>query len=822
MTEHQHRRDDHVSANSLPADWREHYTPIPGTYDELVDHTGEIRPAWRDLSARWDQLEPDDHAARWRSADRYMRETGVAHRVYGADHSVERPWPLSHLPLVIGHEEWQRLEAGLIQRADLLEAVVQDVYGPQALIRSGELPARLVAGSPGFLRPLVGLPPRSGHHLHFIAIEIGRGPDGRWWVLGDRTQAPSGAGYALENRIASQRSVGSDLRALRVHRIAGFFQAFRDSLNRMRDPGSTRIGLLTPGPFNETYYEQALLARYLGFLLLEGGDLIHEGDAIYVRTVRGLRRVDVLWRRLDASFCDPVELLPESRLGVAGLVQALRARTVTCVNSLGAGLLESRGLLAFMPRLSMHLLGEPLALPNIATWWLGDGTMREEARISGVDTARLSAFGSELPMDKMTNPCVETSASHSDAQVEQEVVRLSAMPTLDRDGDGEAFRLRPRPFSLRVFLSRTQEGWKVLPGGFCRVTDTDDTRALSMHTGSRSADVWVRSDGYVRPTSLLSRSANEEVRRVPGTLPARAADNLFWLGRYAERAQLSLRLARSLIMRRGEAEGLDDTALSAVTAQLKTWGFEETDDELTLVDALMVNLQLAHGSASAIRDRFSPDAWQSLNRFVIARDGNQFMARDALSEINEALMMLAAFAGLIGENMVRLSGWRFLEIGRRLERAIGTAQVCQTLAFSDHLKTTEEAGDDGTAQLELLLDLADSVMSYRQRYAVTTDRTTALDLIVLDPNNPRSIAFQLEKINDHIHEISDHRAFEQSSDLQRLSFSLWSKAHTLRAADLNSSTVIDVTNGLYRVSEALTSAFIRPIAPSALLQEQRG
>lgn len=798
------------------------YAPLAGVYDECVAPDGSVRPAWQDAITLWDSLPAQSHKSRQNAAERYLRDNGVAHRVYGTDQSFERPWPLSHIPLVIDPQEWAKLEAGLIQRANVLEQVVADLYGPQSLVEAGHIPAMLVAGAPGFLRPLVGTVPKGGHHLHYIAIELGRGPDGRWWVLGDRTQAPSGGGYALENRLATSRAMGNDLPRLQVQRLASFFQGFRQALGQMRGPSSARVGLLTPGPYNETYYEQAFLARYLGFLLLEGGDLIMRNDALYVRTVRGLKQLDVLWRRVDADFCDPLELRADSRLGVPGLVQAARAAAgaaaggsaggsgggsggLTCVNSLGAGLLESRAFMAYMPRLCQALLGEPLALPNIATWWRGDADMRAQADQAGADTVTLSAFGTSLPLDGAHLGHGPATTLLDSEQVSQESVRLSTMPTFAPGDEGQenGTTLQPRPVSLRVFLARNAQGWQVMPGGFARVSDTDDTRALSMQDGSRSCDVWVRSLAPSDRTTLLPKTSGQPIRRVPGTLPARAADNLFWLGRYTERAQMCLRLARAYLSRCADVETTADPLLHAIEKQLEAWGIENPQDGDVFNRALLPNLLAAHHCASAIRDRFSPDGWQTLNQFINRTGEAQFSRQSATEKIDEALAMLAAFAGLVGENMIRLSGWRFLEIGRRIERALVTAQLAGSFGAADQQAIPQGA-------LDVLLEVADSVMSYRQRYTVTLDRDTVLDLVVLDPNNPRSIAFQLEKIHTHIDEITDHAAFEAKSDTQRLAFSMWSTSHTMRIEELQGGYLVVLSDNLATLSGMIGQTFLTP------------
>ena len=370
------------------------YRPQAGNFDEMMGADGRVRAHWKPLLSMLAALGEEEINRSFASADRYLRDSGVFYRVYEDPAGVERPWHLSHIPLLIEPSEWKQLEAGLIQRAALLEAVLADMYGPGQLISNGRLPAALIAGNPEFLRPMVGVEPPAGSHLRFIAVDVGRGPDGRWWVLGDRAQAPSGAGYAIENRLALSRAIPDIYRKTRVKRVAPFFQALQAELFAYNRQDDARVCLLTPGPMNETYFEHAYLARYLGLLLVEGEDLIVRDDGVFIRTISGLRRTEVLLRRIDADFADPLELNGGSRLGVAGLVQAARDGKVVIANALGAGLLEARAMLAFLPALARHVLGEELALPNVATWWLGRTEVRNEI-LSKLDSMVIApAFGS--------------------------------------------------------------------------------------------------------------------------------------------------------------------------------------------------------------------------------------------------------------------------------------------------------------------------------------------------------------------------------------------------------------------------------------------
>src|SRR5215813_10160609 len=373
------------------------YKPRAGNFDEMMDRDGRVREHWRPFLTMLGALGPEEIDRRFAAADRHLRESGVFYRVYEDPAGVVRPWPFSHVPLLIAPAEWRALKAGLTQRAELLERILKDIYGPAELVRERRLPAAAVAGNPEFLRPMVGVNPVGGAHLRFYAVDVGRSPDGRWWVLGDRTQAPSGAGYALENRLALSRAMPDIYRASSVERLAPFFQAFQAELNSLNRREDSRVCLLTPGPMNETYFEHAYLARYLGFLLVEGEDLTVRHDGVFIRTVSGLKRAEVLVRRLDSDFADPLELSVRSRLGVPGLVQAVRDGTVVIANALGSGVVEARALLSFLPALAPATLGSELIVPNVATWWLGQADARAEV-LDRLDQMLIApAFTGELP-----------------------------------------------------------------------------------------------------------------------------------------------------------------------------------------------------------------------------------------------------------------------------------------------------------------------------------------------------------------------------------------------------------------------------------------
>ncbi|WP_454683633.1 circularly permuted type 2 ATP-grasp protein [Ancylobacter moscoviensis] len=790
------------------------YQPLPGVHDELVDAEGRPRAHWTSLLAALAEMGVDEVNRRFQAADRHLYRSGVFYRVYDDPNGGERPWPIAHLPLVIDETEWRALERGLIQRAQMLEAVLADLYGEANLVRSGALPAAAVAGNPDFLRPMVGVDPHGGSFLKIYAADIGRGPDGRWWVLSDRTQSPSGAGYALENRIAIARALPDLARSLNVMRLAGYFQAMRAGLTRLDRSGEGRVGLLTPGPLNETYFEHAYLARYLGFVLLEGDDLTVRDNVVYVRTVAGLKRVDVLLRRLDADYADPLELNPGSHLGVPGLMQAIRAGSVAVVNAIGAGVVEAPAMMGFLPRIGAQVLGESPILPNVATWWCGQPAERERV-LDGLDDLVIApAFQRTLPglldegpvIGADLDPARRAAIRHAIRTrgvdiVGQETVRLSTMPVW-RNG-----RLEPRPFILRIFVAATESGWTVMPGGFCRVSDSLDARAVTMQSGGRSADVWVLDGAPVEQTTLLPAAGRVEVKRQTGPLPSRAADNFFWLGRYVERAESTLRLLRTLAGRLSSTAEGGGASVPKLLDLLQSWGAAPDDvtrakpvrhvlaalSRRDLPGALPNLIEAARQTASVIRDRLSPDAWRTLAdlALMMAEPVPAASAEpDAYERTDRALRSLAAFSGFASENMNRLSGWRFLDLGRRIERAIATCRVTRALV-----------GDTPTAgTLDVLLELCDSQITYRSRYVMVESRAPVLDLVLLDPVNPRSLAFQIDAIVGHLDVLPGHFGDEPPPVEERLAARLAASMKAFSAAEFDDARLREVEAELMELS----------------------
>jgi uncharacterized circularly permuted ATP-grasp superfamily protein/uncharacterized alpha-E superfamily protein len=817
-------------AHRRVAQWTRDYLRLPGIPDEYIDQNGAPRAVWTRFFDAFAGFAPADIERRFAAADRHLREAGVTYRAPGE--SADRLWPLSHLPLIIDETEWQQLSAGIAQRAHLLEMVLRDVYGEGKLIADGAVPAAAIAGSSEYLRPICGVKPPGGRYLSLYAADVGRGPDGRWWVISDRTQAPSGAGYALENRLVLSRAFTSLYKSMNVERVAPFFEAFRDALRGSADRGEPRIGVLTPGNFSETYFEHATLARYLGFLLVEGDDLAVSGDRIHIRTVAGLKRMDVLLRRVDSNFLDPLELDASSHLGVPGLIDVLRKDGVVIANMPGSGVLEARALLGFLPSLCRRLLGEHLMMPHIATWWCGQKAARDVV-LSRLDQLAIEgAYGRGVPGFDATGPVLPSELAPAERErlvaavnergidfVGQELIRLSTMPVWDQG------RIVPRPFVLRVFAAATPDGWIVMPGGFCRIAEQLDARAVSMGNGARAADVWVISDKAVSTRTLLPGSDTVRIRRIAGVLPSRAADNLFWLGRYLERAEATLRLVRALGTQLRDP-GKNSSPLQHTSERIQrlliTWGAvsQASRSQPTRVAAEALQAEARFGSclslvraaqrtATSLRERLSPDAWQVITE-MSERLAQEVEDDDGVVSAAElTLQELASFAGLAQENMNRAAGWRFLELGRRAERAINTARFARQFAYD------EATGED----LDILLTLVDCQITYRSRYLVAPLLAPVRDLVVLDPYNPRSVAFQVQALNQHIASLPALRESGLIERPQRLAVAVESMLTTAEAATLGTQTLFGLEQDLLSLADAIGSHYF-PHGPNATRPEK--
>lgn len=804
------------------------YSPIPGLYDEMLGADGMPRPAWKGVRAKLDRLGQAELSRRWVQSQRLIEENAIVYSAYGEEDRL-RPWSLDPAPLLLQEDDWNKAAEGLKQRATLLEEVLKDLYGEQKLIASGLLPPELLYEHPGYRLPLH----RSDEErrdrppiLRFYAADLGRAPDGAWWVLSDRTEAPSGAGFALENRVVTSRLLAEPFRDRRVRRLAPFYLAIQASLRSALPTGQRNptIALLSQGPSHPNYFEDAYLARYLGYMLVEGGDLTVRNRRLWMKTLDGLTPIDVLVRRPNSDLCDPLELGGVSPAGVAGLLQAERDGSLLVTNATGSGLVESPVFMAFMPRLCQAVLGEPLRLPGVATWWCGEPESLEYV-VQNLDRLVLKRAyrqrGEEsLLMKKLRETpreeLVKLIRSDPRAYVGQELVERSATPAW-RDG-----KLVPERVAIRAFAVASENGFEVMSGGLARTTRDLVPLESSAMSGEGSKDVWIVGDTPSDPVSLLpGEQEPTELVRIGAELPSRVADHSYWLGRYIERADAAARLVR-LVTTRLTSEGdiIEIAELPALVRGLAEQGQIEPGyavdalrDMLPKVErslpaqvlnrdrqsgSLSATVGRLFGSAAQVRDRLSRDTWRivlRINQRLRLPTGETPDLTDLLNLTDELIIDLASLGGMVIESMTRTQFYRFLDIGRRIERAWQSVDLL-TASLID-------AGAAKPALLEALLESADSLMTYRSRYRASVKLAPVLDLLITDETNPRSLAYQINTLERHVGKLprTDEGAADPAETRAILSLS-----HRVRMTDIQAiseSYELGVTEPLAELLKAI-------------------
>lgn len=748
-----------------------------GHFDEMragLSGSGKLTEVWRQFFSTLENDSAADMDQRAANLARQVRDNGITYNVYADENGPQRPWSLDLFPLIVDPASWQRIEAGVLQRMRLLERVMADVYGPQTLLHDGLLPPALVHAHPGYLRAMHGVAPVGGRYLHIAAFDLARGPDGNWWLEAQRSQAPSGLGYLLENRLAISAQFPQAFQSLGVQRLASTYRALMDSLKAMSPAGQeAHLALLTPGPYNETYFEHAYLARYLGLTLVEGSDLLVRDERLFLKTLKGLVPVHGLLKRVDDQYLDPLELRADSTLGVPGLLQAIRAGNVLVANAPGSAFLESPALLGFLPALSRHLLGEELSLPALPTWWCGERSAMEEALPRLADCAIKPTYPGSLDQGsfdpvlggKLSARALDEWAGRIVRQAEEHTVQgytpLSQMPTWQASTAGEPGRLRSRSAMLRVFVvSDGTQGWRVLPGGLARVASAGQ-EITSMQRGGSSADVWALTRGSVDHTTLLApHMTPESLMQRKRLITSRAAENLFWLGRYTERAENAIRLARlTLECLHGEAQSSEPllTWLSqmAVANTLVLPGVPSALQaprvfERSLIDSLGSGagatsvgyyLRALKMVGSSVRERLSQEHWRIIirceeelfERCAAQRQRADFSALQALQILKDTSDHMAAITGAQTDRMTRDDGWRLLSIGRHIERLAFLSSALMRGITTGSLKT-----DGG---FDAMVELFDSAITFHAQFQQSRDMAALVDLLVIDRDNPRSISW---------------------------------------------------------------------------------
>ncbi len=756
--------------------------PSASTTSPIVGET-DLSSSWEEFFGSILDKRVINLNQRLASLDRQIRDNGVTYNVYADENGPQRPWSLDLFPLIIEPESWRHIEVGITQRMVLLNQVLADVYGDQQLLEQGLLPPALIQGHPGYLRAMHGVKPVGGTHLHIAAFDLARGPDGNWWVVSQRCQAPSGLGYLLENRLAISSQFPEAFQSMNVQRLAGTYRALMDSLKKMSPAGTdSHLALLTPGPYNETYFEHAYLARYLGLTLVEGSDLIVRDERLFLKTLKGLVPIHGLLKRVDDEYLDPLELRPDSTLGVPGLLQAIRAGNVLVANAPGSAFLESPALQGFLPALSRHLLGEELLLPALPTWWCGERTSMEAALPTLRDcvikptypgSSTHSSFDSVLGRTLSVRELDEWAgriALQSDEHTVQSYLPLSQMPTWQATSPHNATSAAtnpqngsvvPRSFMLRVFaVSDGAQSWRVLPGGLARVAGSSADIA-SMQNGGSSADVWALTHGEVDKTTLLQPHLTPaSLAQRKRLVTSRAAENLFWLGRYTERAENSIRLARlTLECLNGEEQSspplLQWLSKMAVANTLVLPGVPSTLQARRVFERSLISslgstteatsvgyyLRALKMAGSTVRERLSQEHWRVIVRAedeLFARcaehtQNGDYSSQEALQVLKNSSDHMAAITGAQTDRMTRDDGWRLLSIGRHIERLAFLAS-----ALARGVETGSVHTDGG---FDAMISLFDSTITFHAQYQQSRDLAALIDLLVLDRDNPRSLAW---------------------------------------------------------------------------------
>jgi len=765
-----------------------------GHYDELRETSGALRKPWETFFSYLGEAGIAGLPQSSETIERLIQQNGITYNVYGDQQGQTRPWSLNALPMLITPADWRGISTSLQQRAKLLNTILQDVYGDQRLIRGGYLPGALILGNPGYLRAMQGVKPLGGVYLHVVAFDIARGPDGRWWVIGQRTQTPSGLGYVLENRLTVSRVFPEAYREMRVQHVASSYKRLLESMTSAAAAiaeGAPRFALLTPGPYSETYFEHAYLARYLGLPLVEGADLAVRDDKLYLKTMHGLQRIHGLLRRLDDDFCDPLELRADSSLGVPGLLQAIRAGSVVMANALGTSFLESPAVQGFLPAISEYLLNEPLKMPSLNTWWCGEiaawqdiapdlhtqvikptyatnaATSFQPAIASLLDPAELDAWRKRIGLQ----PDIYTTQSY---------LPFSQAPTWQGD------EISPRTAMLRVYAIASGDGqWQLLPGGMTRIA-TVDPHIVSIQSGGSTLDTWVMTDQQVDTYSMLpNRTRLPRWTATEQLVSSRSAESLFWLGRYTERCELMVRLAKEALVlvstnqqdslpalndaigALGTLHGLIPDGTPSLTKAASVFG-RTLIAQLIQKDThgLLDNLELLEFSLKAVRDRLPAEhaeIAQTMKQMLLhntvqpalvglanaSKPRTKRLGRptvrnpiDTIEVLDVIGIQLVALVGFQSDRMTRDLGWHMLAAGRLIERLVNLSGIL--VAFFAHAAVYTPRG------FETLLVLFDSSITYRTRYQRQQDIPALMDLLVTDDTNPRSINCILQALKAEI------------------------------------------------------------------------
>jgi uncharacterized circularly permuted ATP-grasp superfamily protein/uncharacterized alpha-E superfamily protein len=785
----------------------EGYFSNPKVLDECFTSDGAARDSWKNLLGNLDHLSASELKIRHQELLKQLQENGVTYNVYGDNSGLQRPWLLDTIPLIVSAAEWRTMERGMKQRAYVLNKLLEDIYGERVLLKKGIIPPELIYSHPGFLRPCDKIKLPGETQLTLYSADLSRGPDGKVWVIKDRAQAPSGMGYALENRSALSRIAPELFQQYHVAKLGGFFNSMMRALIQIAPQGkeNPRIVLLTPGPRNETYFEHAFLASYLGITLVQGEDLLMRDSFVWIKTVEGLEKVDIILRRVDDTFCDPLELREDSQLGIPGLLQAVRKGNVVVANPLGSSILENTGLMAFMHGAFNYFLGEDPIIPMIATWWCGQKKEMDYV-IANIDTLviktteRMSGFktvmGSQLSKAQKED-LIRKIRFEPFRYVGQEEVAFSTSPVFTKE------KLEPRFSVLRSYLVAGKDGYEMMRGGLTRCSPEKGSFLVSNQDGGISKDTWVEATYKDSAPSRINATPDMKRKAV---LPSRAAENLFWVGRYTQRVIRTSRFIRIPLRNLTQTGYLNTTndsgslkvLLQTVTHLTDTYpGFvDDAEDELKnplleihqlICDSnkqgsVLFTLGNLLRAMYAARDRWTVDSWRIIDEIENIRRRIAAVEPDGIRHIFSLLDQLTggllSFSEMTRQSMYRSDGRIMYRMGQLIEEILmELAQYKSILAFEQ----------DESAEFQLLEALLlsnQNLSSYRSVYRTSLNVVPAVDLLFLNSQNPTSIISQLEGLLKYSRALAQKDGGTNDNEISRLVFECYSKVRLMSISEL--------------------------------------
>lgn len=781
---------------------------LESSFDEMFDKEHNVKEHWKDLAqnlekAGLDKLEQKQTEIDWR-----LEDNGVTFNVYNDPEGNNRRWNLDPIPFIINETEWEEITLGLKQRAKLLNLIFKDLYTEQKLLKEGIIPPEIVYAHKSFVTEVFNFENKDYYNMKFYAADISRGPDGKFWVVSDKTQSPSGLGYTIENRL-TMNSVLADLYPdIKFRKISNFIEGYKKVLlsTASKKAENPLLVLMTPGPLNETYFEHCYLSSYLNLTLVQGEDLLTKNNHLWLKTIGGLKKVDAMLRRVDSTFCDPLELRSDSHLGVAGLVNTLRNDNLTMVNPIGIGILENAGLNPFMENICKYFLNEELILPQIATWWCGqkkelDFVIKnlENLIVKRIDKTRITQvyFGNKLNEEEKKELIKKMKKSPS-YYVGQEKIDFSTVPSFTNN------KIEPRNALIRAFSYQKGDSYEVMPSGLVRVSKQKDSLVVSNQSGGTSKDLWILTN---KEEKILSSKVDQSsfLDNKFENVSTKRAENLFWLGRYLNRAIITTRMLRFNLKAILNENRYEDRTLSnkvtdilnnCLTHLTMTYpGFLDEEKKikaLTEINSIIQNgnrvgsltftLSMLTNVNANIKNLLPMDAWRvydklykrwhSFNRRKIISN------RENLGELDSLLIYLIAYKQLIEESISFEQGILLYDIGSKIETAMLLISKMRSLLTTKYEKQLEYG------VLDSMLNSYESYNAYRAQFKSSPRIDNVVEFLLLNPKYSKSLIFIINELLESLKQLPDHSSTFYLDNIEEPIFKAYSMLKLTNAKKL--------------------------------------